>query len=144
MEYGIECQTTKDIHLSHGLSALLWLAGIYLVIHSTRPSPARTQEQGAGHRGWFSLVVSYVGQWNHCACVGMCEPQIPHPPPAPPQSPGVICVIITIIILRLQEISTTASEEKSCLCFMMTPGCAYKEQCKCLWDTYLLHERQGN
>lgn len=61
LEYGIECQTTKDIHLSHGRSALLLAAGIYLVIHWALPSPARTEEQGQGHRDRLSLVVSAGG-----------------------------------------------------------------------------------
>lgn len=43
------------------------------------------------------------------------------------QSPGVICVIITIITLRLQEISTVASEEKPCLLPDVTTGRV--EQC---------------
>lgn len=70
--------------LSHGLSALLWLPGIYLVIHSTLPSPARTEERGAGHRDWLSLVVSHAGQWSRSACASpcarMCEPRIPPKP----------------------------------------------------------------
>lgn len=64
LEYGIECQTTKDIHLSHGRSALLLLAGIYLVIHSTLPSSARTEEQeratGTGSVWWSPMRASGV------------------------------------------------------------------------------------
>lgn len=70
---------------------------------------------------------------SQCLCsrcaVRMCEPRIP-------QSPGVICVIITIITLRLQEISTMASEEKPCLCSMTTTDHAYKEQWTRCLDTY--------
>lgn len=119
--------------LSHGLSALLWPAGIYLVIHSTLPSPARTEEQGAGHLDWLSLVVSYAGQWSRSACAATVWGCVNH---GSPQSPGVICVIITIITLRLQEISTMASEEKPCLCSMMTTDHASKEQWTCCLDTY--------
>lgn len=53
-------------------------------------------------------------------CVGIYETRIP-------QSPGVICVIITIITLRLQEIITVASEEKPCLCAVSATSHAYRE-----------------
>lgn len=56
LEYGIECQTTKDIHLS--LMAFQLFCGcreFYLLIHSTLPSPARTEglvrEGGGGGVG---------------------------------------------------------------------------------------------
>lgn len=54
LEYGIERQTTKDIHLSHGLSALLWLAGIYLVILSRS---SEDESVGAGHRDGLRPVL---------------------------------------------------------------------------------------
>ena len=54
--YGIECPTTKDIHLSPGHRALLLLDGIYLVIHWAIPSSARTEQQGPGHQDRPSLL----------------------------------------------------------------------------------------
>lgn len=92
LEYGIGCQTTKDFHLSHGHPALLWLDGIYLVIHSTLPSLARKEEKEQATGG---LTCRLVESESLCSLgVRVCELWIP-------QSPGVICVIITIITLRL-------------------------------------------
>lgn len=99
-------------------------------LHSSKSSEDR--RTGAGHQHWLSLVVSHAGQWSQSACavcVRMCEPWIP-------QSPGVICVIITIITLRLQEISTMASEEKPCLYSMTTIDRAHREQWTRCLDTY--------
>ncbi len=108
-------------------------------LHSSEPGEDR--RTGAGHQDWLSLVVSNAGQWSHsacaAACVRMCEPRIP-------QSPGVICVIITIITLRLQEISTMASEEKPCLCSMTTTDGAYKEHAAWIHISWMIDGQTGS
>lgn len=85
LEYGIECQTTKDINLS--LMAFQLFCGcreFYLLIHSPLPRPTRTEESGAGHQDRLSLVVSCAGRWNGVACASPCvrmrEPRIPPKP----------------------------------------------------------------
>lgn len=96
--------------LSHGLSALLWLPGI-LFAHSLSSSEADKHKKSVGRATGTGSV-----WWSRVLAVGMASP-VWAPVhgcvnPGFPQSPGVICVIITIITLRLQEISTVASEEE--------------------------------
>lgn len=79
---------------------------VYVVV-SKQGREDRKRATRTGGVWWFPLEA----QWLCSARIRMHEPQSP---PPPKKSPGVICVIITIITLRLQEISAKASEEKPC------------------------------
>ncbi|MEQ2165070.1 hypothetical protein GOODEAATRI_013286 [Goodea atripinnis] len=98
--------------------SLVWNVFGHSLISSKQREDTRTGERG--HQDRLSLVFSSGSHGS--PCVRMYEPRIT------PESPRVISVIITIITLRLQEISTMASEEKPGLCSMRTTHHAYREQ----------------
>lgn len=103
-----------------------FVAGWNLFGHSLYSSKlSKDIRTEVAHQDWFSPVVSYAGQWSHSLC--LCSPCVGIYETRIPQSPGVICVIITIITLRLQEIITVASEEKPCLSAVSATSHAYRE-----------------
>lgn len=100
-----------------GCREFIW--SFTLLFRARRGQKNGGQATGTGSVWWSRMRASGVAAPVQAPVRGCVNP-------GSPQSPGVICVIITIITLRLQEISTMASEEKPCLCAVMTTD--HKEQ----------------